>query len=102
NTYGNVGMVWGYHVITPTEPFTEGVALDDEEWSRTIIMMTDGDNYVYDPYSAYGANPGLTARDLDEKFEDVCENIKEDGITIYTVTFQSGINNTTKDYYRAC
>jgi hypothetical protein len=37
-----------------------------------------------------------------EKFEEVCERMKEDGIIIYTITFTSSINSTTKDYYREC
>jgi Mg-chelatase subunit ChlD len=102
NTYGNVGMVWGYHVITPSFPFTEGVDLADPEWTKTVIMMTDGDNTINNTYSAYGANPGLTESDQNSRFLETCSNMKEEGITIYTVTFQSGINDTTRDYFRQC
>ncbi|MDD9899593.1 MAG: VWA domain-containing protein [Alphaproteobacteria bacterium] len=101
-TYTNVGAAWGYHLITPTEPFTEGVPLDDDEWSRTIIIMTDGDNNTNNTYSAYGSNPGLNDSDLDDKLVDVCTNIKNDNIQIYTITFGSGVGSSTQNLMREC
>lgn len=102
NTYGNVGMVWGWRVLSPTAPFTEGVSYDDPDWTKTVVMMTDGDNTVNNAYSAYGANPGIDADDLDDKFAAVCENMKDEGIKIYTITFQSGISNATREIFRQC
>ncbi len=104
NTYGNVGMVWGWHLISPDFPFTEGVAYDDPDWSKTVIMMTDGDNTIASKYSVYGdtAAAGLTADDLDAKFAETCENMKAKGITLYTITFQSGISDATREIFRAC
>ena len=37
-----------------------------------------------------------------QQFASVCQKMKDEGIIVYTVTFTSGINNTTKDYYREC
>lgn len=102
NTYGNVGMVWGYHLISPAAPFSEGVAFNDPDWSKTVIMMTDGDNTINSTYSAYGANATLTEADLDNRFLETCTNMKNEGITIYTITFQSGISNATREYFRNC
>lgn len=104
NTYGNVGMAWGWHVISPDEPYDEGAAYDDKHWSKTVIMMTDGDNTIdtnYAVYGSYATNP-MTVSDLNERFEEVCDNMKAEGIHIYTITFQSGINDDTKGYYRRC
>src|SRR5690606_28408769 len=102
NTYINVGLVWGWRVISPAFPFTEGAPYDDVDWSKTVILMTDGDNMPYNTYSAYGSYPGLSASDLNSKMSDVCDNMKAESITLYTVTFQSGISNNTKDLFRAC
>lgn len=103
NTYGNVGMVWGYHVITPSEPFTEGAAMDDHEWSKTVVMMTDGDN-VSGTMSAYGYQSSPSANTLDSRFLETCTNMKADGITIYTIAFDggSGISNDTKQMLQSC
>ena len=67
-------------------------------------MMTDGQNTMHNYYSAYGrtSSHSVTPYDLNERLEETCDNIKEEGVRIYTVTFQSGINDTTKGYYRRC
>lgn len=104
NTYGNVGMVWGWRVISPTAPFTEGVEYDDPHWSKIVIMMTDGDNTMHPTYSVYGdtSSHNLDADDLDDRFAEICENMKDEGIGIYTITFQSGISNATRQIFRNC
>ena len=104
NTYGNVGMVWGWRVISPEEPFTEGVAYTDDRWTKTVIMMTDGDNTMHPFYSVYGrtSSHSIRAGDLDDRLEETCENMKAAGVRVYTITFQSGINDTTRGYYRRC
>lgn len=102
NTYINVGLVWGWRVISPTYPFTEGAAYDDVDWSKTIVLMTDGDNVPYNRYSAYGSYPGLSANNLDSKVTTVCNNIKAQDVTLYTITFQSGISNSTRTLFRNC
>ncbi len=103
-TLGNIGMVWGYRVLSPDEPFTEGAAWDDSDWKKIVIMMTDGNNTMTD-YTAYGSryyDHNLGVWDLNNRMGEVCENMKQDGIIIYTVTFDQSINQTTKDIFEDC
>ena len=104
NTLGEYGMVWGWRVISPSFPFTEGASYDDQEWRKAVIMMTDGDNIMHPRYSAYGPtrDHSIDTYEQNERFEDVCNKMKDEGILIYTIVFTSGINENTKDYYRAC
>lgn len=104
NTLGNYGMVWGWRLISPEFPFEEGAPWTDDKWRKAVLMMTDGQNTIGNYYSAYGSDRDhdISSYDLNEKFEDVCENMKNEGIIIYTVTFTGSINETTKDYYRQC
>lgn len=104
NTLGNYGMVWGWRVISPEAPFEEGAAWNDDEWRKAVIMMTDGDNIMHPNYSAYARtwDHDIGNNDLNEKFEDICEAMKDDDIIIYTITFTSGISNSIKNYYREC
>jgi hypothetical protein len=59
------GLAWGWRVVSPGEPFAEGVDYSDTSTIKVIILMTDGDNQVapgnpyQDPslgsyFSAYG------------------------------------------------
>jgi hypothetical protein len=48
-TYIPAGLVWGWHVLSPTEPYTEGIAPSDPLHSKTLkamVLLTDGDNDV--------------------------------------------------------
>lgn len=105
NTMGNVGMVWGYRVISPGAPFQQGAAFDDPEWRKVVVMMTDGMNTMDNSYSAFWRtrNHNLRTQDQNERFVETCDNMKApDGILIYTITFEGGVDNNTKDYYRDC
>jgi hypothetical protein len=104
NTLSNLGMVWGYRLLSPEAPFREGAPWTDKTVKKVAILMTDGDNNISTSYSGYGTwtNLRLTDHDLDVKLAATCENMKNDGITVYTVTFTSGINEATKSYFRNC
>lgn len=104
NTLSNIGMVWGYRLLSPEAPFREGAPWTDLTVKKVAILMTDGDNNIGGSYSAYGdwSTLKLTDHDLDMKLAATCQNMKNDGITIYTITFTSGIDETTKGYFRNC
>ena len=104
NTLSNVGMVWGYRLLSPEAPFKEGVAWNTPEWRKIAILMTDGDNNNGEIYNAYGPYNTLKVTDdmLDSKLTATCNNMKDSGITVYTVTFTSGINAATKNIFKNC
>ncbi len=103
-TYGNYGMVWGGRVISPDFPFEEGVSWENEYWRKAIVMMTDGVNTMEYYYSTYGPTQdhSITPGDLDNRFAEVCDDLKEKGVIIYTVTFYSNVSESTKGFYRDC
>lgn len=103
-TLGNFGLVWGLRVISPEYPFQEGADWDDREWEKVVIMMTDGVNTMHQYYTAYGptASHDISPDDLNDRMEDVCENMRNNEISVYAITFYSGVDNDTKDYFRRC
>ena len=113
-----VGLSWGWRVVSPEVPFTEGVAYDDEETIKAIILLTDGRNDVggglgnhnRSYYNAYGyareghlgATDGSQAESvLNDKTTTLCTGIKDKDVRLYTVTFQLG-NGSIKDLMRDC
>lgn len=104
HTYGNYGMVWGYRVLSPEYPFEEASPWNSEYYKKAVVMMTDGINTMHPNYSAYGptSDHNINTTDLNNRFADVCENLKDHGVLVYTITFTSGVNESTKDYYREC
>ena len=123
NTNISFGMAWGWRVVSPGEPFTEGVAYDDKDYDKAIILLTDGQNVIggrnnhnRSSYGAYGyvkdgrlgtTNANAAQSMLDERTKDVCQNIKDavadedKKIIIYTITFQLN-DGPTKDMMRDC
>ncbi|MCF8495403.1 MAG: pilus assembly protein [Alphaproteobacteria bacterium] len=104
NTLGNIGMVWGGRVISPEPPFEEAHSWDNDNWQKAVVMMTDGDNTEDGTYSSFwfAAKNNMSVTKFNQRFEETCEDLKEKGVLIYTVTFSSGINSTTKGYYERC
>jgi hypothetical protein len=91
------GLAWGWRVISPTEPFVEGVPYTQDDTIKAIILMTDGQNEVYN-FSAYGYPADHlgwnTTTALNEKLSRICSSIKsiqnannEAAIRIYTIAF---------------
>ncbi len=103
-TLGNFGMAWGWRVVSPGLPFDEGADYDDKAWDKVVVVMTDGINTMSNIYSAYGLSNehDIDANDLDDRFSETCDNMKEQGILIYTVTFDDGVDDDTKDLFRFC
>ena len=112
------GLAWGWRVISPTEPFSEGADYDDEEYIKAIVLLTDGQNSVGGGvgnhngsyYNAFGfaqsghignVNGNEAESVLDDKTAELCTNIKNEGIMIYTVTFQLS-DGPIKDLMRDC
>ncbi len=116
-THIPVGLAWGWRVISPDEPFTEGRMYDDPEVNKAIVLLTDGQNVLgtrnnhnRSYYTAYGylseGRMGTTSKSaaqamLDPKTLEVCENIKAEGIRLYTITFQVS-NSGTRDLMEEC
>lgn len=103
-THINYGAVWGWRLISPEEPFTQGAAYDDEEWNKAVIILTDGDNTARDHiYSAYeylsDGVLGTTSQsgaqsELNDRTLEVCTNMKNAGVIVYTITFQVSDSDT--------
>jgi len=116
-THIPIGLAWGWRLLSPQAPFTEGVSYEDEEYTKAIILLTDGQNVLGTMnnhngkrYTAYGFLPeerlGTSSswqaqQELDYKTARLCENVKEEGIRVYTITFQLN-DTTTQDLMRAC
>lgn len=104
NTYINTGLMWGYRMLSPDFPLTEGVSWNNEDWKKAIILMTDGVNVMHNFYSVYGptANHNIKNSDLDNRVLEVCDALKEKDVLLYTITFESGVSNYTKSLFENC
>ena len=116
-THIPLGLVWGWRMLSPSEPLTEGVAYGDEDTQKALILLTDGYNTIPSEnthnnsrYSAYGfvaegrlgtTNYNSAVAQLDPRTATVCEAIKAQNIRLYTITFQLS-DGPVKDLMRDC
>ncbi|CAN5146537.1 hypothetical protein BH10PSE9_BH10PSE9_10940 [soil metagenome] len=100
------GLMWGWRLLSPTAPFTEGRAYTVTDNQKILVLMTDGENtyfanskFTVSTYGAWGyvwkSHLGTTSSnedDMQDKMEErmalACTNIKAAKIKIYTVAFQ--------------
>ncbi len=103
------------------------MAYDAPLMDKVAIILTDGQNVYYDwpgglpgsplsgsypdtDYSAYGrlsegrlgtTNPGQALTEINNRMSRLCENMKDEGIVIYAITFQLN-HAATQDLMRNC
>lgn len=103
-THIPVGLAWGWRVISPEAPFTEGREYNDPDVDKAVILLTDGSNVLgtasnhnRSRYTSYGyvrrgrlgtTDAGAAQDRLDPKTAEICENIKAEGVRLYTITFK--------------
>jgi len=117
-TFSNVGMAWGWRVLSPDKPFEQGLPYGTPGYDKAAILMTDGVNGFYtlpsspfiSDYSAYGrvddGRLGTTSKSaakttLNNRLLEVCDNMKAEGIVIYVITFALN-DSSTKQLYENC
>jgi Mg-chelatase subunit ChlD len=113
------GLMWGWRLLSPGEPFTGGRSYSTPQNNKVIILMTDGEN----TYSAasnlnkstYGAfGYGIKGRlgttytssayrsSMDSKMLTACSNAKAAGVRIYTVAFRLETDPVSQNLLRTC
>jgi len=113
------GVGWGIRVISPEVPFTEGTDWSNDEVVKAMVILTDGENVMYgrstdlrSDYGAYGysrdgrlgttsSSSSTLGRQLDNRLEAACDEAKDLGIRVYTITFQVS-DSGTRDLMREC
>ena len=113
-THINLGAIWGWRTISPEAPYTEGATYDDPDWTKAVILLTDGENYSPNTYikTGYGylpdGNLGTTSSssaaisELNDRVLDVCTGMKNEGIVVYTIAFGSSIPASTASMMSDC
>lgn len=96
------GLVWGWNMLNSAMPLTRASTAAEAKSkgiSKFLVLMTDGDNTVRPSGSSFVIqNPPTEANALTTS---LCNNIKADGIYIFTVAF-SVENSTTQTMLKNC
>jgi Flp pilus assembly protein TadG len=89
NTYIPGGLMWGWNMLTHIEPLNEGLSKADlaaKNGKKALVLMTDGANTLVPAYPFHTPSSNVTVSN--DLTAELCQNIKDDGIVVYTVLFQ--------------
>ena len=125
NTNVPLGTMWGWHTLSPNAPFGDGRAYGTQRLTKIIIIMTDGENVMSDASNPnrgtynglgyiYQDRLGITSGSssqrrtaMDNRFdhptagvEDMCGNMKDQDIEVYTVAVQ--VDGSAQTLLRRC
>ncbi len=81
-THIALGAEFGFHLLSPNAPFTEGAAFGDKKVSKIMVLLTDGRQT--EPAFGDGVR---NVRQGERNLEAICQNAKDSGITIITIAF---------------
>lgn len=108
STYIPSGLLWGWNLLDEGDPIT---GAKSKSWmkanggTKALVLMTDGDNTLSADYPYHWGNNTDLAN---SKVTELCDNIKGDGITVYTVSLsvtnpvsQAMLNNCASDPKKA-
>ncbi len=111
-TAGHIGTSWAYYMISPKwssllTGISTPVAYNTPQTKKYAILMTDGEyNYTYDnqgvPTTANGANGSANGNSSAAQALATCNQMKQDGIEVFTVGFDLDGNNTAINTLRNC
>jgi hypothetical protein len=113
------GVMWGWRVLSPAQPFTEGRAFEDPENTKYLIVMTDGENWHQarsnhnkSSYHSFGfasnGRLGTTytssalVNQMNAKTSSACANAKGAGVKVYTIAFRLENDPTTRTLLSNC
>ena len=83
-TYLPAGLIWGWRALQPEAPLVQARTAQAGNKNSILIFMTDGANTV----SQNGVlHDGTDINQANRRTENLCVNIKNDRIKIYTVAY---------------
>jgi Flp pilus assembly protein TadG len=120
NTNIPIGMAWGWNLVSPNAPFSDGTAYNDVHYKKIVVLMTDGENtidqrdtpndgtyagmgYIWQgrvldagghPLTNGASDANRTAA-LDSRLSLLCTNMKNKGIEIYTIRVEVTTGSST-------
>jgi hypothetical protein len=93
NTNQAIGLAWGWQSLTPTSPLNAPAKDSNYQYQDIIIILSDGINTQDRWYS--------NASSIDTRQRILCDNIKNAGVTIYSIQVNTS-NDPTSSVLQYC
>jgi Flp pilus assembly protein TadG len=84
-----IGLAWAWQSLQQTAPLSAPAEDSNYTYKKAIILLTDGLN-TEDRWPSYGNGNTQYSGQIDARQRILCDNIKAQGVTIYTVQVNTG------------
>ncbi|WP_193370904.1 pilus assembly protein TadG-related protein [Pelagibius marinus] len=121
-TAGHIGVAWGWYMVSPnfgylwpaeSQPRDYGEIHLGQEVLKVVIVMTDGqfNTFYSNGIIAKNAGPGngnfkinqnATHGNSFDQGEDLCDNMKAEGVIVYTVGFAISSGSSAANFVNYC
>ncbi len=88
NTYIPAGLIWGWRMLDPDQPFGN-LTNSQTDRKRALVLMTDGANTVRLATPYHYSDTQMTERAAADALTlELCQGIKDEGIDLYSVAYK--------------
>lgn len=129
-TNTSIGAIWGWRILSPDAPFTEGSdpeTTDGKRWRKFMVLMTDGRNNMgassthnLSDYSPYGymaqdrlnvlpssvTSPSSADNYYEDEFDNktirICHRARASGIKVFAIGFAIHSGSSVEKMLQAC
>lgn len=103
------GLMWGWRVLSPEQPFDQGVAYEETTTQKALVLLSDGKNTFPETYTSYGHRAGgrlassqwMGVQRLNDKVTAICEQVKARGIRLYMILLEEN-DPATQQIFEDC
>jgi Flp pilus assembly protein TadG len=88
-THIALGAEFGFHLLSPNAPFSDGASYSDTKTKKFMVLLTDG----MQTEPAFGSS-SRTVADGESNLSSICTNAKAKGITIITIAYNIDDSDT--------
>lgn len=125
NTNIPMGLIWGWHAISPYAPFGDGVAYHADKYKKVVVLMTDGENtmasnsktingsvssaagYMWQGRILDKVGHGTTSvsnatASMNDRLKKLCANMKDSSKDILIYVVAVGVVGDNRDMLKNC
>ncbi len=83
NTNIPLGAEFGWNLLDPQEPYTEGAPYSDKKTRKFLVLLTDG----VQTSREFGEDNGRAVSHGNDNLVTLCTNMRDAGITVFTIAY---------------
>ena len=83
NTNIALGTEFGWNLLDPQEPYTQGAAYDDELTRKFIVILTDG----VQTSKEFGEDNSRSVIHAQTNLTALCSGMRDEGVTVFTIAY---------------